>query len=125
MLLHITPGTRIKNIQNEFNSLYPYLRIDFLKDYSANRKPAQRNQKLNPEEYISPADKTLQEFEINIDGNRTVAQVKEDFKVLFLLALEVFRKSGNVWIETSLTDDWTLEQQNKEGESIGMHSRPV
>lgn len=125
MILHITAETRIKNIQNEFNSLYPFLRIDFLKDYFANRKTTQKSQKLNPEEFINPADKTLKDYDINVSGNRTVAQVKEDFKVFFLLAIEVFRKSGNVWIETSLTDDWTLEQQNKEGGSILMHSRSV
>jgi len=43
--------------------------------------------------------------------------VEKDFESLGLFA-EVFRKSGNVWIETSLTNDWTLQQQNLEGEEI-------
>jgi glycerol-3-phosphate O-acyltransferase len=123
MFFHITAETRIKNIQNEINSLYPFLKVEFFKDQAASRKLNQKTQKLNPEEFICPADKASTEFDIDLSGNRTVAQVKEDFKVLFLLAPEVFRKSGNMWIETSLTDDWTLEQQNKEGESIVMHSR--
>jgi hypothetical protein len=27
----------------------------------------------------------------------------------------VFRKSGKTWLETSVTDDWTLKRQNEEG----------
>lgn len=34
------------------------------------------------------------------------------------LPAQVFRRSGNVWIETSLTNDWTLAQQNYEGELL-------
>jgi hypothetical protein len=30
----------------------------------------------------------------------------------------VFRKSGNLWLETTMTDDWTLQQQNDHGYEI-------
>jgi len=36
----------------------------------------------------------------------------------FGLSAQVFRKSGNLWIETSLTDSWTLSRQNKEGKEM-------
>ena len=36
----------------------------------------------------------------------------------FGLAAQVFRKSGNVWLETSATDNWTLLQQNNEGAEL-------
>ncbi|MFZ9982087.1 MAG: hypothetical protein ACO3FI_08660 [Cyclobacteriaceae bacterium] len=44
--------------------------------------------------------------------------MKEEFKSATGLLVKIFRKSGNVWIETSLTDDWTLERQNEEGKSM-------
>jgi hypothetical protein len=34
------------------------------------------------------------------------------------LSVQVFRKSGNVWLETSATDNWTLRQQNNEGAEL-------
>jgi hypothetical protein len=40
----------------------------------------------------------------------------------FGLCVQVFRKSGNHWIETSLTNSWTLEQQNREGFELSSFS---
>jgi hypothetical protein len=31
------------------------------------------------------------------------------------LYIQVFRKSGKVWLETTATDDWSLFKQNMEG----------
>ncbi len=55
---------------------------------------------------------------VNINGERTIAELEEEFKARFDLPVQVFRKTGNVWIETSLTQDWTLAQQNREGETL-------
>ena len=41
-----------------------------------------------------------------------------DLTALLGFSVLMFRNAGNVWIETSLTEDWTLEKQNKEGELI-------
>jgi hypothetical protein len=38
--------------------------------------------------------------------------------MLFNLSVQVFRKSAGTWIETSVTDDWTLKQQNDEGKDL-------
>jgi hypothetical protein len=32
--------------------------------------------------------------------------------------VQVFRKSGKVWLETTVTDGWTLEEQNLQGEAL-------
>jgi hypothetical protein len=31
------------------------------------------------------------------------------------LSVQVFRKSGKSWLETTFTDGWTLKKQNQEG----------
>jgi hypothetical protein len=35
---------------------------------------------------------------------------------------QVYRKSGKIWLETTVTDSWTLEEQNKQGESLSKNS---
>ena len=30
--------------------------------------------------------------------------------------IQLFRKSGNVWLQTTTTDHWSIAQQNKEAE---------
>jgi len=46
--------------------------------------------------------------------------LEDQFENIGLIA-EVFRRSGNVWIETILTNNWTLGQQNPEGGEISLH----
>ena len=48
----------------------------------------------------------------------TVNELEQRFSDVYGLGVQVFRKSGNVWLETTVTDGWTLEQQNKQGESL-------
>ena len=50
-----------------------------------------------------------------VTQNETVSTLENELWKNFGLSAQVFRKSGNLWIETSLTDSWTLEQQNREG----------
>lgn len=57
---------------------------------------------------------------ISIEKNKTVAELENDFSLIGLKA-EIFRKSGNVWIETSLTSNWTLQQQNAAAEELSRH----
>ena len=40
------------------------------------------------------------------------------FGEVYGLGVQVFRKSGNVWLETTVTDSWTLKEQNDQGESL-------
>jgi hypothetical protein len=117
MTLHISQESQIRNIQNEFNKVYPFLKIEFFKN-SSKKKPLQKSEKINAGEKVKLVVQLNGSNKINIGKQRTVAQLQEDFKELFGLNSLVYRKSGNLWIETSLTDDWTLEQQNSEGEFI-------
>jgi hypothetical protein len=112
-LLSISEDTRIGKIKTEFNAEYPFLRIDFLRGNSLGKIRAEEFEKLNTANKIQSID---------INKQRTVAEIKKDFKEFFGLTAEVFRKSGTVWIETSLTDDWTLEQQNREAEYLSINS---
>lgn len=54
---------------------------------------------------------------VDIDADTTVAELGNSF-ASFGLRTEVFRKSGNVWVPTVLTDSWTLQQQNNAGEEL-------
>lgn len=54
---------------------------------------------------------------VDIHNNITVAELESSF-ANFGLRTEVFRKSGNVWVATLLTNNWTLLQQNNAGEEI-------
>lgn len=55
---------------------------------------------------------------VEILANMTVNELEQLFKTKFGLNIQIFRKSGNSWLETTVTDNWTLEKQNEEGEEL-------
>jgi hypothetical protein len=59
--------------------------------------------------------------EIIISKQTLVSDLEHQFENDFGLYVQVFRKSGRIWLETTATDNWTLEQQNEEGKSLNEH----
>ena len=94
----------IGEIQTEFSSSYPFLRIEF--DQKKSRRSSQQRDEKTPDAAIE------------ITGSTTVEELQKSIWKLFGLAAQVFRRSGNVWLETTMTDHWTLEQQNQHGKEI-------
>jgi hypothetical protein len=119
MNLYIEKEGNIENIKKVFSTCYPFLKIEFYKKQYLSDQPLARKEVMSPKatllQSLLPAKSV-----INIGNERTVTQIENDFASLGLIA-EVFRKSGNVWVGTSLTNDWTLQQQNLEGEEISRH----
>ncbi|MEI9935044.1 MAG: hypothetical protein WDM71_09405 [Ferruginibacter sp.] len=120
MKITINKESLVKNVQDQFNIRYPFLKLEFFKNYS-NGKAIPKIERAGANELVKQLPGFVNEGIINIDYKRTVTELENDFKKQIGIMVEVFRRSGNVWIETSLTDDWTLEQQNKEGEQISSH----
>jgi hypothetical protein len=118
MELRINNNTALTQVQSEFNKLYPYLKIEFVpRNGDKNGKSARLSTTSTFKQM--PDDKDVA---INISSCRTVADVERDFKESTGLSIQLYRKSGNLWIETSLTDDWTLERQNQSGEILSYSS---
>jgi hypothetical protein len=122
MFLGIEKETRILDLQKEFSSSYPYLKLEFYRSPASRNKILQKAEKINPVEAVKKLTRLYEPGRISIDPKRTVTELVGDFWELFGLSVLVFRKSGNLWIETSLTDSWTLEKQNMIGESFSNSS---
>lgn len=118
MKIMINDRKKISAIQQEFNKLFPYLKIEF---FTKPHKPGGGS----PKKLMEYSNKTLGECRtihnkgsISIIPNMTVADFEQNFNDVFGLSVQVFRKSGNAWLETTVTDSWTLEEQNKQGEAL-------
>jgi len=118
MKLYLDDENSFMDIQCEFTTLYPFLKIDFFKSINgAGRQPV-KIERIHPRENIRRFVREVHGGIVNIGEYRTVAQVVRDIEEMLLLTVMILRQSGNIWIETSLTAYWTLERQNREGEYI-------
>ena len=58
------------------------------------------------------------EESVVITSKMTVTEIEKSFNRFYGLNTQILRKSGNIWLGTTVTDNWTLEEQNKQGESL-------
>ena len=111
MHLHISSKLPISDVQKAFSSTFPYLKIEFFKNNSVHH--------LLPDDHnIAEAQKKITEGSIEITGEMKVRDLEQALGKLFPLRAHIFRRSGNIWLETTMTDDWTLAQQNEHGREI-------
>ncbi len=119
MHLHIAPNRLISDIQNEFNKAFPFLKLEFFTKKRSLSPPGLTASQLIPyNRKISEGQSTITGGDIEISGEMKVIELEKLLKEQFSLAAQVLRKSGNLWLETTMTDNWTLEQQNKHGKEI-------
>ena len=61
---------------------------------------------------------------ITVTPQMTVNELEQSFSDVYGLNAQVFRRSGKAWLETTVTDGWTLEKQNNEGAELSRKIEP-
>jgi hypothetical protein len=124
MQLTITATKTIAQLQEEFNGYFPFLKIELF------TKPHERGGASWSKYMIFKKDTPLSEIELfkgegayEFTEGISVGAFETDLWDKFGLAVQVFRKSMNTWIESTRSDDWTLAYQNQKGEE-GAHNVP-
>ena len=118
MQLYIAPDRLIADIQKEFNEAFPFLKIEFFNTRSFSRSDFMAHQIIPSNRKVGNGQLAIKDGDIGITGDMKVKELEKIFKDQFSLAVQVFRKSGNLWLETTMTDEWTLQQQNDHGREI-------
>ncbi len=120
MKQEIRDDQTIGEVQEIFHHLFPYLKVDF---FERNTHGLLKNKFARP---IINREKLLGEFRLDkIDGGDLtitksikVKEFEQYIDSTYCLHAQIFRRSGNVWLETTVTNNWTLEEQNWQGELI-------
>ena len=117
----ISDDKTIGQICNEFQEKFPFLKIEFYAEAHEVGKGSSPVNKLSHNIPVSEARTIHSEGDLSIHGNLKVSTLEENFKDQYGLNAQVFRKSGNLWLQTSTTDSWTLHEQNRKGSSSESH----
>jgi hypothetical protein len=120
MIITLTKNRIVGDVWQDFNNAFPFLRIDFYK-YSEGRLGGTVKQRLSKSASMASAG-IRREGEIEILDTMTVQQLIESLAREFGLSVHVSRQSGNTWLETTMSDSWTLQRQNDHGREL---SEPV
>lgn len=115
--LVLTKEGKIGDVQKTFNMAYPFLRLDFHSTNNLNSSLPKRN--LLPASSLESAG-LRDAGELELREDMTVYELEQSFKKLFGLNIQVSRKSGITWLETTKTDKWSLQKQNEHGREISI-----
>ncbi len=127
MKLEIDYTKKTGTIKQGFNRMFPFLKIEFFNTAHAPGEPTSRDQLIADDTPFGKINGIVKEGSINIHEDDSVAAVEQSFQQKFGLAVQVFRKQNNVWIETTKTDQLTLAEQNEKGKAAStspVHTEP-
>jgi hypothetical protein len=116
MTIHVKRNGKVADVQEDFSKAYPFLKLEFYPP--TKEKVAKRlQQRLKRSTPLRLAG-VHREGEIRIADGMTVGELENIFRERFGANVQVSRHSGSVWLETTMTDKWTLKQQNDHGREL-------
>lgn len=112
MKIQINDHRKIFAIQEEFSKLFTNLKIEFQGKPNKTGSPASAK--------IYKSNNTLGDCrikhtsgELTITPNMTAADLKQILSDKFGLSIELYRKSGSEWVETTDNNKLSLQEQNE------------
>jgi hypothetical protein len=122
MKIQVFADKTIAQIQEDFSQVFPCLKLVFFsKPHKAYKDSAAKHLIADRTQTLGSLEKKPRSGELYIEPEMPTWQVERLFEEEFGLHVQVFRKSGNTWLETSVTDDLTLEEQNIKGKASERH----
>lgn len=117
MIINLRKGTTVKQVKKQFHERFPYLKLEFFVHTAGEHNDvvetfADDSMKLGE---LQPL---MRETSIAITDFLKVCEFECMLKQKCLLDVQVFRRSGSLWLDTTMTDGWTLSKQNEHGEEI-------
>lgn len=127
MIFQISPDKTMGMLQTEFMEAFPGLKIAFFsKPHREFKGSAAKFLVQDHDMPLNQLSHKLKAGQLVLNSDTVVSALEKVFEEDFGLHVQVFRKSGRAWLETSVTDNLTLgEQQAKAASSENIHQEFV
>jgi hypothetical protein len=114
-IIKIENEVKVSELKNAFNNQFPFLKIEFFKK-SHKQLQGSYKKDIITKDFIIKSNQ--QENTITYGEDTSVSEFEKQFADKVKLNVQVFRKSGKTWLETTFTDSWSLKKQNQEGKEL-------
>lgn len=109
----ISKDKTVMDLQKEFSDQFPYLKIEFYHKAHDHFEGSKKADQASSDTLLKDLSSDLSEAEFEITKNLSVDKLETAFEEKFGLHVQVFRQSGKEWLQTSVSDGWTLEEHSK------------
>ena len=111
----IQPDLTITDIQRQFTKVFPGLRLSFYEKAHNSFEGSQAATTYAPTRTLGSIQPALKPGTLTLNPALTVAELEAALEQQFGLHVQVLRRSNQLWLQTTSTDGWTLEVQNRKG----------
>ena len=113
--LQISDKIKLKELKAAFNEKFPHLKIEFFSEEHEKGEASTYKSMYDDDLYLKDIRTVHNEGELSINGHIKTSTFEQTFKEKYGINVQVWRRSGNMWLQTTTTDDWTLSEQEKKG----------
>jgi hypothetical protein len=113
MLLTIYDNATIADLQDKFNECFPGLKIEFFSNPHHWKQASVEEEVIDPKVRIGDVRNKHDHGILEIKSWYQTGRVEQDFKRLFGLNVQIFRRENGKWRETVASDKLTLEEQQQ------------
>ena len=118
MILALSRQKTIHALQDDFSNYYPFLKLEFYKLNDQDSSFKIRKHLLHSVTLASAG--LIHDGELELHEGMSVGDLEKLFLEKFGLEVQVSRKAGTSWLETTLTDNWSLQKQNEHGREMSI-----
>ena len=109
----------LKEIKEQFNKKFPNLKIEFFEKEHGVGEASPKQAIFDDSFRLKDVRKEGSMKPISIHGNTKTSSLENHFEEEYGVHVQVYKKRGKTWIQTTSTDDWTLSQQEESTHDIG------
>ncbi len=122
MQLNLSRNKLINDLQQDFNKAFPYLKLEF---YSKSGYTYKQGKTHLPHCFTLAQAGLKHEGILQIDDQVVVGDLEKKFSDDFGITVQISRQSGILWLETTMSEKWTLKQQNDHGKELSVTQIPL
>ncbi len=119
--INIQPDTTLNELKHAFAQHFPYLKWEFFHRSHQHHEGSHKKDMILGNPLLQKISTHLQQYRIEFHDTTSVQDLEQLIWDAFGLSVQVFRKSGNLWLETTVTDQWSLAYQNEQGRELSAH----
>lgn len=113
MDIRITGDESVADVKKQFASLLPMLKLEFFHHEHEEGQGSPLTDRIDDSKSLNEIRSRHNEGLVQFTKNMKISDLEKMFHDRFGLNVQVFRRSGNIWLEIITTDQRTLEEENE------------
>ena len=115
MIIEINPNTQLDKINQGFKNYYPFLKLEFFNKPHSWQDETSEIQLISQQKFVKEVTDLQNNGFIEIHYWQKTGTVEQLFAKRFKLFIQIYRQHGEQWVQTTGTDELSLEEQNEVG----------